>query len=275
MAFGPFDLSGGPFLILYAALFVCCHLASRWIEHRLRPDGLTPLRLPAEDAALLAGGAPRYTEAVMAELLATGQVRLEGERDFTLAAIRPGGPARALAVLPRPFGWRPAERALAPLARAAQERLVRSGLLLGQGAAMQVRLGLALPYVLLVGFGLIKLGVGEARGRPVGFLTLLLIVTMVVAVVRFAGFDARTRAGQAALAQACARHARLRRAPALDEAGLGVALFGTTVLIGSGWEVLHRLRTAGGDGAVLADGGSSDGGGSGGCGGGGCGGCSS
>lgn len=275
MAFGPFDLSGGPFLILYCGLFVISHLASLWLEHRLRPDGQAPLLLLPEDAALLAGGVPRYTDAVMAGLLASGQLRLDDAGNFTPASVRDSGAARALASLPRPFAWPAAERALAPLAQAARTRLIRSGLLIGQGASLRIRVALALPYLALIGFGLVKLMIGEARGRPVGLLTLALIVTLVVAVVRFAGFDGHSRAARSTLAEARTRHARLRRAPAIDEAGLGVALFGTTVLVGSGWEVLHRLRTTGGDGIVLADGGGSDGGGGGGCGGGGCGGCSS
>jgi uncharacterized protein (TIGR04222 family) len=153
--------------------------------------------------------------------------------------------------------------------------MVDHGLLLADGEGWRIRIAQSLPFVLLAGFGLIKLGIGEARGRLVGFLTLALIVTVVVAVIRFAGLEMRTRAGQAVLAQARERHDRLRRAPTAGEVGLGVALFGTTVLAGSQWESLHRLRAASSDSGSGGSDSSSDGGSGGGCGGGGCGGCSS
>ena len=58
---------------------------------------------------------------------------------------------------------------------------------------------------------------------------------------------------------------RLRKAPTTSEIGLAVALFGTAVLVGSGFADFHTLRHASSDGG----GGGSDGGGDGGgCGGG-------
>jgi len=283
MALGPFDLSGGPFLILYAALFLLACLASARLSHALRPEGRRPLNLPPDDAAVLAGGLPRHSEMVAMQLLATGHLAVDAKHHLVLAADAPATPVvTALRVLPQPLQWHRVDRALAGLGQAIRARLTAQGLLMTEGEGWRVRIAQAAPFVLLACFGLVKLAIGEARGRPVGFLTIALIVTVVVAVVRLAGLDQRTRAGRVAVAAACARHARLRRAPTGAEAALGVALFGTSILIGSGWEVLHRLRTAGGDGgASIADGGSSDGGsggsggGCGGCGGGGCGGCSS
>jgi hypothetical protein len=121
-------------------------------------------------------------------------------------------------------------------------------------------------------FGAIKWGVGTLRDRPVGFLTALLIVTAFVALIRFAKLDAATRSGRRALGEVRRDAARLRSAPVRDEAGMAVALFGTTVLIGSGLSDFHDLRmksTSSGDGGS----GDSGSGGDGGCGGGGCGGC--
>lgn len=276
MALGPFDLSGGPFLILYAVLFVSACIVSVRAAQGLRPEGRPPGRLTDAELAVLAGGAPRHSELLAAQLFAAGHLSVGEKESLVLAADAPSTPTvRVLRGLPSPLRWPVADRALGDLARAAQARLVDRGLLLA-GAGWRLRIAQALPFVLLAGFGLIKLLIGEARGRPVGFLTIALIVTVAVAVIRMAGLDTRTRAGQAALAEARSRHDRLRRAPTADELGLGVALFGTTVLVGSGWEAFHRLRTAGSDrGATGSDGGGGgDGGGSGGCGGG-CGGCSS
>lgn len=280
MALGPFDLSGGPFLILYAILFLLACYGSLWWSRALRPAGHRPIRLRPDEAAILSGGLSRHNEVLAAELLAARHLAVGPKDVLLLADDAPATPAvTALRALPMPRYWPAAYRALDAIGQSVRARLVAQGLLIDGSDAWRLRIAQALPFVLLAAFGLIKLMIGEMRGRPVGFLTIALIVTAVVAVVRFAGIDERTEAGQAALAEARARHDRLRRAPTSDEVGLGVALFGTGVLMGSAWEVLHRLRAAGGDtGAGIADGGSSDGGsgcGGGGCGGGGCGGCSS
>ncbi|WP_051121238.1 TIGR04222 domain-containing membrane protein [Sphingomonas elodea] len=275
MALGPFDLSGGPFLFLYAALFVLAWIASIRVAQALRPEGRRASPIDDTEIAVLAGGLPRYSEVLAAELVAAGHLVVDRKQLLSLAADAPATPAvRTLRALPLPLRWHAVDRALGDLGRAIQVRLIDRGLLLAAGEAWRLRIAQALPFVLLAGFGLIKLGIGEARGRPVGFLVIALIVTVMVAVIRFGGLDTRTRAGQAILAEARRRHERLRRAPATGEVGLGVALFGTVVLVGSGWEDLHRLRSSGSDGgAAGSDGGS--GCESGGCGGGGCGGCSS
>ncbi|NLS25342.1 hypothetical protein S2M10_03060 [Sphingomonas sp. S2M10] len=273
MTLGPFDLSGGPFLLLYTALFLMAGITSRRLSNALRPSGRPLSRLSDDELALLAGGLPRHSELLAAQLLVAGHLTIDDARSLSLADDAPATPAaRALRELRPPLRWHALERALKGLGHATEWRLLERGLLLTADEGWRLRLAQAAPFVLLAGFGLIKLGIGEARGRPVAFLTLALIVTILVAVIRIVALDPRTRAGQAALAAARTRHARLRRGPTASELGLGVALFGTVVLIGSGWENLHRLRTAGSDGGG-SDGGGSDGGG---CdGGSGCGGCSS
>lgn len=278
MSLGPFDLSGGPFLFLYVVLFALAWFVSLRLSLSVRPEGRPCGRLTEDEVAVLVGGLPRYSEVVAAQLLTAGHLTVEAGA-LSLAADAPATPVvRALGALAQPLQWRGLDRALAALGRAAQQRLVDRGLLLAASETWRLRVAQASPFLLLAGFGLVKLLIGEARGRPVGFLAIALVVTAVVAVVRFAGVDGRTRAGREMLADVRRRHDRLRRAPAADEVGMGVALFGTAVLIGSGWEDLHRLRTAGGEGVSFGadggDGSGGDGGGSG-CGGGGCGGCSS
>jgi len=134
--------------------------------------------------------------------------------------------------------------------------------------ARRIRLWVVLPFLMLIAFGITKWIIGYLRDRPVGFLTVLLIITVVCAVI-FAKVDRRTRAGHNALADAKRNADRLSLAPTSPEIGLAVALFGTTVLAGSGWDAFHRLRTASDSGGGV--------GGDGGCGGGGggCGGCGS
>lgn len=154
---------------------------------------------------------------------------------------------------------------------AVAQTMSNNGLLMSSEDVSRVRWAQTLPYVLLIGFGSIKLLVGEARERPVGFLTALLILTAVFAVIRWCVVDRRTEAAHHALADETLRNQRLKIAPTAPEVGLAAALFGTTVLAGSAWADYHKMRASDGSGI----GSSSDGGGDGGCSGGGCGGCGS
>ena len=147
------------------------------------------------------------------------------------------------------------------------------GLLMDGWTALQLRFWQTTPYLLLFAFGWTKVQIGEARGKPVGFLIALLVITVVFALLRFAVLDRRTRAGKEVIEEARERSERLRRAPAEGETGLAVALFGTAVLAGSAWGDFHRMRAASGDGGSGGGGDGGSGCGGGGCGGGGCGGC--
>jgi len=275
MSLGPFDLPGGPFLQLYGVLLVLTLAAGFFLPRWLRPEGSTPRNLDTDRLAVLSGGGPRLAETVTARLLASRQLAIDGQK-FVAGTLGGGSPAeRSVLALPQPADWGAVARAVGRHADEIRERLVADGLLLDGWTALQLRFWSTSPYLLLLAFGWIKLQIGEARGRPVGFLTMLLIVTAVLAVIRFASVDRRTRAGQDVLAETRARSDRLRRAPAGGETDLAVALFGTVVLVGSDWGDFHRMRAS--DNGSSSDSGSSsssDGGGSG-CGGGGCGGCGS
>lgn len=270
----PFDLTGGPFLILYAGLLVVTILFGLLIPRWLRPEGRTPRRIDTDDLAYLAGGSARLAETVTTRLLATRQLAMDGKSKFTPSHLGTGTPVeRSILAIPDGSGWGAVSRAVGKHASPLRARLIDSDLLIGGGEALQLRFFQTLPYFLLLGFGYTKLLIGEARGRPVGFLTMFLVVTALFALIRFIALDRKTRAGKEALAEARARSERLRRAPAGCETDLGVALFGTAVLVGSDWGDFHTLRQASSSGG---DGGSSGcGSGGGGCGGGGCGGCGS
>ncbi|RZS33774.1 TIGR04222 domain-containing membrane protein [Corticibacter populi] len=287
MPLGPLDLTAGPFLKLYAVLFVLALAVSlavpAWLGQPRRDR--QGVQQALQDSALLAylgGGAVRLAESVMARLLAAGVVEVDGQqfrhtrRDTE--SFAGDGAAQAVLELHSPFRWSDIEYALHDQAQAAAQTLVRAGLLLD--VLRQARQGLyqALPLLLLVAFGMLKCLLGLARDKPVGWLLLAMAVTAVVALLRWRSVDARTAEGKAVYALARRRSERLRRAPAADEADLAVALFGTVVLTGSGLWALHQLRHppdsgAGAAGAAGtdagADGGSGCGGGCGGCGGGG------
>jgi uncharacterized protein (TIGR04222 family) len=272
----PFDLTGGPFLQLYGGLLIVTIIAGFTIPRWLRPEGSTPRRIDTDDLAYLAGGGMRFAETVTSRLLATDRLAIAGKGKFAPRQFVGGTPVeRSVLALPNGASWGRVAVAIGKHAGGTRERLIDGGLLMGWGEALQMRFFQTLPYFLLLGFGYTKLLIGESRGRPVGFLTMFLVVTAIFALIRFAALDRKTRAGSEALAEARERSERLRRAPASGETDLGVALFGTAVLVGSDWGDFHRMRTesSGSDGSSSGG----DGGGGGGCGGGGggCGGCGS
>ena len=274
MSLGPFDWNGGAFLNLYqlllAVALVACFLIPRW----LRPTGRNQRVTDVDELALLAGGKQRFADAVVTRLLASGALEMAGRDCFAVTPGATGASAaeRRLLAMASPIGWRDLKRSLESSTDPLEQRLVQRGLVMDGGERARLRFWATLPFAALIGFGAIKMIIGSARDRPIGFLTALVVVTVVVAIVRWFTVDRRTDAGLKALAEARERAQRIRRAPTSGEMGEAVALFGTAVLAGSLWEDYHRLRSVG-NASSGSDGGGSDGGdGGGGCGGG-CGGC--
>ncbi len=275
MGLGPFDLTGGPFLSLYLALFVTSFVAGLVIPCRLRPPGRPQSVTDPDMLAVLSGGKNRFVDALVARLLARGALILSGKTAFMVTPGARGETAAELRVLAlsAPIKFSTIMLQIADYADPVARKLSDSGLCMTDEDAARIRWWQTLPYVLLIGFGTIKLMIGEARGRPVGYLTALLILTAICAMIRWFTLDRRTQAGHEAIAEAARRNDRLKRAPTTGEIGTAVALFGTGVLAGSAWHDYHRMRAAG-DSSTSSSSGDSSGGGSG-CGGGGCGGCGS
>ena len=278
MSLGPFDLAGGPFLQLYGILFGIAIIAGFVIPRWLRPDGYAGRVTDAGELAFLAGGATRFADAVVARLLATGALVMVGRNGFHAQSRDAGRTAaeRSVLALPGELSWPVIARTLKPKAEPIGRRLIADGLMMDAGLTLQMRFWQTLPYFLLLAFGLVKLMIGEARHRPVGYLMMFLFVTVILAVIRWFSIDRRTRGGLAALDDARTGAERLKRAPTAPETDLAVALFGTGVLAASGWSDFHELRTASSSNSSSSgDSGCSSGDGGGGCGGGGCGGCGS
>lgn len=289
MSLGPFDLAGGPFLQLYGILFGLAIIAGFVIPRWLRPDGYAGRVTDTGELAFLSGGAARFADAVVAGLLATRALVMIGRKGFYAQSRDAGRTAaeRSVLALPGELSWSKIARTLKPQAEPIGRRLVTDGLIMDAGLIQQMRFWQTSPYFLLLAFGMIKLTVGITRHRPVGFLMLFLFATAILAAIRWFSVERRTRGGLAALEDARAGAERLKRAPTSTEADLAVALFGTVVLVGSGWSDFHLLRSAssagsgssGDSGSSFGDSGSGGssgcGGGGGGCGGGGCGGCGS
>jgi uncharacterized protein (TIGR04222 family) len=271
MSLGLFDLTGGPFLALYIALLAVVLVGGFVLTALVRPAGRSRPVEGEFELAYLAGGARRLADAVAARLLATGSLVMTGQ-SFSVSAPLPGASAAELAVLglSSPFRWGSIEGAVDKHARAVDHRLVEDGLLMDASQTLRIRLWVVMPFLALILVGATKLLIGLSRGRPVGFLTVLLIVTVVLAMARWRGIDRCTRAGRTVLSRVRRDSERIKKAPTKPEAAMAVALFGTAVLAGSALSGLHVLR-----GGTSGSGGVSGcGGGGGGCGGG-CGGCGS
>ena len=271
LGFSSYD--GGQFLWFYAALLLAAVIASLWLPGRLRPEGGISRPRDPEALAYLGGGTARFADAVIASLTARKLMRVEAGK--LVATTTEGGETEAERALLRDYtgyGWNQVLRELAPHGFAVKRELEERGMLAQHGDRTRLRLLPVLPYVLVLLVGLYRLQAGMAEGEPVGFLLALLVLTVVLAIVRFARFNPRTHAGEEAIAKAMADAERLRGAPTSGEVGLAVSLFGTAVLVGTPYASLHAMRNSGSgaDGGAGADGGSDGGGG---CGGGGCGGC--
>lgn len=267
---GPFDMNGSAFLALYAGLMAVTVVAGVIVPVWQRPEGRRQAVTAADQLAWLAGGATRLAETVVTRLLTAGVLALAGKQ-FVVAGRAGGldGAEARIGGLRQPMRWTAIAAVVKPEAAAVERRLVAAGLVMDAEATRAARWRQTMPLLLLWGFGMVKWVVGDLRERPVGILTGLLVVTAVLALLRWMRVDRRTEAGHAALAAARRQSERLKRAPMAAETGMAVALFGTVVLAGSGWAGFHALRSdRSGDGG---DGGSGDGG----CGGGGCGGCGS
>ncbi len=257
--------SGGQFLALYVILlFVAIYLGFA-VPRYLRGRGSRVRALNTEDTAYLSGGAERLFELIVARLLTSQLVTVTTEKKFDIArtaTARNASEASVLA-LPSPADWSAIKRVLGPHAETVRNDLVTDGQLMDGTRIKWIRIAQTLPYLLLIAFGISRWRYGDALDHPTGFLTALLILSAIFALMRWFTPEKRTRSGIAAIDAAQARAERLRRAPTADEIPLAVALFGTVVLAGSGWNDFHQMRT---DGNSSGDGG-------GGCGGGGCGGC--
>lgn len=267
--------TGADFLLFFTMLLVAATLAAWWMPMQLRDNGGDGESSDAEDIAMLAGGHMAHTDAVIADLFARGGLGDEGRGKLTV--VDPGLPAspagRALLAARAPFTRGQADGVLAIHAARIIARLRREGLLLRPEQLTQLRFLSITPFVAIFVLGLYRQRAGSAVGEPTGLLIVLLCLTVVIGIIRFARFDQRTRAGIACVRHLRSQSSRLRRAPQATEAGMAVALFGTGVLVGTPWEPVHALRqqSGSGDGGGSSDTSSSDGGGDGG--GGGCGGC--
>lgn len=299
-----FHLAAREFLQLYvlclagalAAALACRSLLRLPWSRNWRAPELGPY-----DVAYLGGGPRRAVAAALARLQGLGMLEIAGFSARDVAAGRPATLARGADA--RPGAVHPLEKALlkeVPIALDAWEKLVqlaplhvvrdrleRAGLVLDPGSAFLPRWLPVFLFFALGSVGVMRIVVGISRGRPVGFLVLLVIATALLGLL-FARAPFRSRRGDALLKELRGRHGRRSFSGAgAAELPLAVGLWGAGMLPDELKLAMQRGRgSCGGDAGAFgfcADGGGGGeagaggdgggGGGGGGCGGGGCGGC--
>jgi uncharacterized protein (TIGR04222 family) len=303
----PLDWEGPAFLALYLVLLpaaIAAAVVLRWL-----------LRLPADEPPAEAFDLPPYAIAYLTgrERLAvdTAIVRLLHRGALAVDAAtgklsqrgdRPAGGPELERVVYAAAGSENSKHinevhtAAAPVAGQPREQLEGLGLLLSDSAATRIRLASAGVVCLAFVLGLVKVFVGVARGRPVGFLIVLLVVTAIVAIVFLVKRPFRTRRGDGLLRRlrddnAALEYAAGRRVAGLsdDDLVLSLGLFGLGVLAvgplsATYTSLMNAQRRAAahpwsssssscGSSCGSGCGGGGGGGCGGGCGGGGCGGC--
>lgn len=237
--------------------------------------------------ARLAHRGQHLTDSALAAMAHAGRVELPGgQKVKRVGTTPPADPyERAVWNLIIFSGWSDLatvrQAAMGPhvgALRALDEELELKGLLLPPPERRRLDRLPALTALALGGFGLAKVLVGLARGRPVGYLLLSLVALALITLIGYLHGAWATGRGARLLRETAAR-VRQRRpagadAPTAEAVALSVGLFGLAELNALGLGGLASQLTPP---ASSGDGGSGDGGGDGGGGGdsgcGGCGGC--
>lgn len=287
----PLELRGPEFLLLYGCGLVVAALVAWLIRRAFAGPGDEPgpehLALEPAEVALLASGAERALDTVIAQLVVRGALVPDpiARTIATKGDIPRDASRRERTVLewigPSPEGKKVAEvRGLARCGLVSRAKLEELGLLANDREALPARLASAAAPAAVGAGGVLKLLVGISAGRPVLFLGMLLLVTAHITIA-FLLSPLRTRLGSRTLDLLRERHLGLAsarcwtgRAGAAD-IGLAFALLGPKVLTSATYGDLKTILETPPSQSSGAGGCGSGGCGSGGCGGGcgGCGGC--
>lgn len=290
------DVRGPEFLGLYVVLLGAALALAYVVRRVMRGSGHVPSRRLEMDSvrtAYLTGGPDGAVDAAIAGLLhkgvlgfTAGTKSLRVERPYKSAnAVR-----RAVVDMIEAMGRATVpevRRAVRPVARDVGRVLEEEGLVLAPGRAAAAALAGVVPVLAVLTLGLAKLVVGVSRGRPVGFLFILIAVTGIILWALLKSQPLRTLTGDTYVVGLKARNAALRTSAARsgaalssDDVAMAMALFGVGVVAhGRLADLKEATRQQQANWASSDSGGSSSSCGSsscgGGCGGGGCGGCGS
>jgi uncharacterized protein (TIGR04222 family) len=258
---------GGEFLLLFVALMPLCwmvNVVQRATQSRSPGNGrmLTPV-----EAAMLQHGYERAVQTAEVELIQDGVLAIvEGKLSDT---GKPSSMRTQSLIHEDAMRLAPDRARKARVVDAYRLELISKGLHLRAEETRAMRFSLAMPWLLLLAFGAVRIGLAITWQKPFILLLLLMlfsIVLMILSIVKV------SRAAGHAFSQlrAMRRRADLRHVRLPGQYALACALFGAGVLAGTSLDGYAHLRAASGSGC----GSSGCSGGSGGDGGGsGCGGC--
>jgi uncharacterized protein (TIGR04222 family) len=286
------DWRGPDFLELYIELFLAALAAGFFLRWALRGtnEAQGAIRaVPAYEAAYLAGGNQSVLQSALATLTQRGQLSVNSDSRQIAPQQTPKADLRRSPVEAAVFAaFKGSPHTVAALKRRLDFPEIRQGLrrlgwVLTPGQLFKVQFVSSLPLLLLFILGLIKIGIGLDRERPVEFLILLSFVTLVVFILWLAKPPLRTRQGQKVLndlrESSAALRTTARRSVAMlapEDLGLAVGLFGLAALTDGPMTALAmalKPPPSANSGGCSSGGCGSGGGGCGGGGGGGCGGC--
>ena len=294
-----FDYRGEEFLKFYIVGFALSYIASLLIMRSARADRQerlsdAPLTDPYE-IAFLGGGGRRMVDAALAALFTRKLLKLDTPKNgrATIGASDAGDdtnlhPIEHQVWCALPNGAksevRHVRKALIPVTQAMQESLAERGLVFPASQLTRLRWLVALPMLLMLIAGVIKVCVGISRDKPVIFLIVCLFISILVLCLRLSLMKKRTAAGEAQwnrldqkqhISPLVKRDGQHVLDPTL--AAMAVAVGGSAALATPSYQPLHsaiHYQAPGSSGGCGSGGCGSGGGGcGGGCGGGGCGGC--
>lgn len=291
---GPLDLTGPEFLKLYLGVLAVALLVGFLLRRGLSgphdEEGFQRRELDVLGLAYLRGGALAAVEMALLALEQQGLARAGGRgfrRIDPVGGMAPMFPSPFVAAVYAKLALDKPRRAAYLVRRVPEppfvDQLRERGLVVESSRGLVVRVLGALPMLLVVGFGLLKVQVGIDRDRPVLVLIGLIVIACLLALVsarpiRLTGRGRRllatARRAQAALRVAASRdHKRLEPA----DLCLAYALFGAAFLRDTalGRALGPQATSSPAQSGSSCGGGGCGGGGScgGGGGGGGCGGC--
>jgi uncharacterized protein (TIGR04222 family) len=276
------DFSGGEFLLFYLCALIFGIFLLLLLRHALTDAGTPPQVFAPEEIAMLSGGSKRVLDALEVQLLSRGVLAhdAQGGRLFrTSTQISSAEQAQANQIMALRNGTDPnarvhlLDRYVVPIER----RLQAQQHLLPSAKRVQIALFSCVPLLLLLLIGIAKLLVGISRGKSVGFLAVLLVLTGLLCALNFARRPSCSKATSAWLRHHKKQQMRLASSPTQSEWPQAVALFGFSALTGTAlasyasWrQPVSSSDSTSSDSSSSSDGGSDSGGrGCGGCGGGG------
>lgn len=294
----PFDLNGPEFLTFLGVFSMASFFVALTIRRSLRkphrlPAGHNPDGIDPWSAALLAGGKLRAAGALIALLNRHGAIEVDDARGSIRRVHEPPAHVPPLAkelwtLLPsdKPAAYTTVSETASNQFVPLEGRLTDEGLLLRTADSAKARWLPFLLFAVVPLLGFIKICVGFVRDKPVGFLSLGTIASVLVLFALFGRSVRRSNAGDQLVSILKRRHADLesptpkfqRVHSEVDFAlPMAVALFGSGALANAGMvsleNSLRRNESGYPAGAGSPSGGDSSGcgdsdGGDGGCGGG-------